>query len=102
MEFFHESCKVEPIYRFRPTLVLCPEAQDDGGVIMVEKVLEKELASDSGLSFDDFSISECLKRGIKLHSLSINPDLRIGSDGEIVAFNEHLEEIASNLFNSEN
>ena len=99
-KFFESAPVIEGSCQSLPDIILCVERQFDGSVISVPRCLDSVIDPLSSLTFTDFSISECLKKGVSYKSLNISPDLRLGFDDEIDSFNSRLEEISEQLFNS--
>lgn len=99
--FFESSSYEQREKPVRQTFILDSEQSEDGTIKIVEKSVESSLDPLSSLRFSDFSIMTLLKSGINPKSLSISPDLRLGHDAEIEAFNSRLESLSSQLFNPE-
>lgn len=99
-DLFYPSCKeVGQKKEFMPTIMRVPVPHDDGTVTVECKTLESVMNPLVGLTYDDFSISTLLKRGIAPKSIQIQKDLRLGFDAEIDEFNSYLESHADELFN---
>lgn len=99
-KFFESAPVIDCSIQSTPDITLVVEHQSDGSVVTVPKCLDSLIDPLSSLTFTDFSISECLKKGVSYKSLNISPDLRLGFDAEIDSFNSRLEEISDKLFNS--
>lgn len=85
-----------------PTILRSHVVHEDGSSEIVTFTLEDQINPLHGLSYDDFSITKLLQRGVSLKAIQISPDLRLGFDDEINRFNSHLSDISSELFTSNN
>lgn len=86
----------------KPTLILYPEKRSDGTVDVIVKDINSVNDSLSSLNYDDFSLQKMLENGVSYKAIQVNPDLRIGFDDEINAFNDKLASMADKLFNQSN
>ena len=66
-----------------PTILLSLDSEGNKSMLVVE---QHEDPSTS-LDFSDFALSECLRHGVSYHALQVSPDIRMGSDASIEAFN---------------
>lgn len=85
-----------------PTLILYPEKRNDGSFDVIVKDLNSVSSGLDSLNYDDFSLQKMLENGISYKAIQINPDLRLGFDDEINAFNDKLAGMADKLFNKSN
>ena len=100
--FFGCSCRDSQPVEFEQkfTVLRIPEKDEKGRISIVDKVLEAVIDPLSTLKFSDYSINAMLAAGVPLHAIHISPDVRIGSDKEIKAFNERVDKLAEQMFNS--
>lgn len=102
--FFGSSCRdfSSPVSEDRYTTVLLPTRNSDGTVTIATKILESVVDPLSVLKFSDYSINNMLAAGINPKAIHISKDIRIGSDKDIEKFNAHIDELAEQMFNSNN
>lgn len=84
----------------KPTLILVPEKLPDGTSVVTVKDLNSVSDSLASLNYDDFTLQKMMENGVSYKAIQINPDLRLGFDDEINAFNDKLVSMADSLFNS--
>lgn len=92
-----------PLYDYsefvpKPQIVLISETDSDGKTVIVEKDINTSINPACSLDYSDFALQRMLETGVSYKALQINPDLRLGFDDEINAFNERLVEMADKLF----
>lgn len=96
-----------PVYDYSdfvpcPSLRLVPEKQADGTTSIELRDLNTYNNPFSLLDASDFSLQRMLDSGVSYKALNINPDLRLGFDDELNAFNAKLESMADELFDVSN
>lgn len=99
--FFGCSCRDSHSVEFEQkfTLLQIPEKDEKGRISISTKVLEAVIDPLSTLKFSDYSLNAMLAAGVPFHAIHITPDVRIGSDKEIKAFNERVDKLAEKMFN---
>ena len=86
-----------------PTLLNVPVVNDSGASVV--ELTDIDMLGDElkCLKYSDFDITRLLASGVKLHPINIKPDSRLGITNEMIEdYNQRLESIADELFNSEN
>ena len=100
--FFYPSVRSKSLKRFVPNLLFRHSFDESGRGISELVDSDSQQNPLVALTYEDFTISSMLKRGVSYKSLQISSDLRLGFDSEISQFNDYLVENADNLFNPQN
>lgn len=96
-KFFHH-CPVNDTYCQDLTYVLVPEVKPDGSSVIVTKVLETLDNPFAALTFEDFSIQNCIRNGVSYGALGITKDMRLGYESQFDALEKSFNDNESKFF----